>query len=148
MQGQMVVMDVAAEYHGYSADVTRSVPATGTYSPEEKAIYQIVYDAQEAIFPLCKEGTPFDSLDSKAKQVLAAGLIKLGLITKASEVGTYYPHSCSHHMGLDVHDIAVEKSGRVVFVATGFGCLATVSDRASFAPLWRPALYCENREYC
>jgi uncharacterized protein (TIGR03032 family) len=40
---------------------------------------------------------------------------------------------------LDVHDIAVEKSGRVVFMATGFGCLATVSDRASFAPLWRPA---------
>lgn len=104
MQGQMVVMDVAAEYHGYSADVTRSVPATGKYSPEEKAIYKIVYDAQEEIFKLCKEGTPFDSLDSKAKQVLAAGLIKLGLISKASDVGIYYPHGCSHHMGLDVHD--------------------------------------------
>src|SRR5579871_1557464 len=40
----------------------------------------------------------------KAKQVLAAGLIKLGLISKASDVGIYYPHGCSHHMGLDVHD--------------------------------------------
>ncbi len=104
VKSQMVVMDVAAEYHGYSADVTRSVPSTGKYSPEQKAIYQTVYDAQEEIFKLCKDGTPFDSLDATAKKVLAAGLIKLGIIKNAGEVGTYYPHGCSHHMGLDVHD--------------------------------------------
>jgi Xaa-Pro aminopeptidase len=104
IKGSMVTMDVAAEYHGYSADVTRSVPSTGKFTPEQKAIYQLVYDAQEAIFLLCRDGVPFDSLDSTAKAVLAAGLIKLGILKDPKDVGTYYPHGCSHHMGLDVHD--------------------------------------------
>jgi Xaa-Pro aminopeptidase len=104
VQNQMVLMDVAAEYHGYSTDVTRTIPSNGKFTPEQKTIYQIVYDAQEAIFKLCKEGTPFDELNKKAKEVLAAGLLKLGIIKDAKEVDTYYPHGCSHHMGLDVHD--------------------------------------------
>jgi Xaa-Pro aminopeptidase len=104
IKSSMVTMDVAAEYHGYSADITRSVPSTGKYTPEQKAIYQLVYDAQEAIFLLCKEGTPFGRLDSTAKAVLAAGLIKLGVLKDPKDIGTYYPHGCSHHMGLDVHD--------------------------------------------
>jgi Xaa-Pro aminopeptidase len=100
----MVLMDVAAEYHGYSADVTRTVPSTGRFSPEQKVIYQLVYNAQEEIFKLCKEGTPFDDLNKKAIEVLAAGLLQLGIIKDKDEVTTYYPHGCSHHMGLDVHD--------------------------------------------
>ncbi len=101
---EMVLMDVGAAYHGYSADVTRTVPAGGKYSPEEKQIYDLVYDAQEEVFKLCKEGTPFAELNKKAREILAAGLIKLGIIKDMSELSTYYPHGCSHHMGLDVHD--------------------------------------------
>jgi len=97
-------MDVAAEYHGYSADVTRTVPSNGKFTPEQKAIYQLVYDAQEAIFRLCKEGTPFSDLDKKAREILTAGLLKLGIIKDEKEISIYYPHGCSHHMGLDVHD--------------------------------------------
>jgi Xaa-Pro aminopeptidase len=104
VKNNMVLMDVAAEYHGYSADVTRTVPSNGKYTPEQKAIYQIVYDAQEEIFKLCKEGTPFDDLDKKAREILTAGLLKLGIIKNEKELRTYYPHGCSHHMGLDVHD--------------------------------------------
>ncbi len=100
----MVLMDIGAEYHGYSADVTRTVPSNGKFNPAQKAIYDLVYRAQEAIFPLCHEGTPFLDLNKKATEVLAAGLIKLGIIKDAAQVTLYYPHGCSHFLGLDVHD--------------------------------------------
>jgi Xaa-Pro aminopeptidase len=108
LNNQLLLMDVGAEYHGYSADVTRTVPANGKFTEEQKAIYQLVYDAQEEIFKLCKAGVPYASLEQKSAEVLAAGLIKLGIIKNASEVRKYYPHGCSHHLGLDVHD----KGGR------------------------------------
>jgi Xaa-Pro aminopeptidase len=101
---ELVLMDVGAEYHGYSADVTRTVPSTGKFSPEEKAIYDLVYQAQEEIFKLCHEGTPFGKLNEKATEVLAEGLVKLGVLTHKKDIGTYYPHGCSHFLGLDVHD--------------------------------------------
>jgi Xaa-Pro aminopeptidase len=101
----MVLMDIGAEYHGYSADVTRTVPTMGKFSLEQKAIYDLVYEAQEAVFQLCHEGTPFSDLDQKATEVLANGLIKLGIIKDKSQVHQYYPHSCSHYLGLDVHDV-------------------------------------------
>ena len=97
-------MDVGAEYHGYSADVTRTIPASGKFTPEQKLIYAIVYQAQEEVFKLVKDGTAYPDLNNKAKEILAAGLIKLGIIQSKDELRTYYPHGCSHHLGLDVHD--------------------------------------------
>ncbi|MBF4517549.1 aminopeptidase P N-terminal domain-containing protein [Flavobacterium sp. ANB] len=104
IDNQLLLMDVGSEYHGYSADVTRTIPANGKFTAEQKAIYQLVYDAQEAVFKICKEGTPLADLNNKAKEVLAAGLIKLGIITDPKDVKLYYPHGCSHFLGLDVHD--------------------------------------------
>ncbi|OOQ59386.1 aminopeptidase P family protein [Mucilaginibacter pedocola] len=104
VQNQLVLMDVGAEYHGYSADVTRTFPANGKFTEAQKAIYQLVYDAQEAVFPLCKDGVPYGSLEQKTQEVLAAGLIKLGIIKDEKDVRKYYPHGVSHHLGLDVHD--------------------------------------------
>jgi Xaa-Pro aminopeptidase len=100
----LLLMDVGAEYHGYTADVTRTVPANGKFSPEEKSIYQIVYDAQEAAFKLLKEGAKWGDANAVAKEVIADGLIKLGIISDKKDVGKYYPHGLSHHIGLDVHD--------------------------------------------
>ncbi|HTD40933.1 MAG TPA: aminopeptidase P N-terminal domain-containing protein [Mucilaginibacter sp.] len=107
VNNQLVLMDVGAEYHGYSADVTRTVPANGKFTEEQKAIYQLVYDAQEEVFKLCKEGVPYNKLEEKTQEVLANGLIKLGIIKNADQVRTYYPHGVSHHLGLDVHDKGV-----------------------------------------
>jgi Xaa-Pro aminopeptidase len=104
VKNQLVLMDVGAMYHGYSADVTRTFPADGKFTEEQKAIYQLVYDAQEAAFSICRAGISFDSLEAKTTAILAAGLIKLGLIKEAKEVKKYYPHGMSHHLGLDVHD--------------------------------------------
>ena len=104
VRNQLVLMDVAAEYHGYSADVTRTAPANGKFSPEQKTIYDVVYGAQEDIFRICRPGIPTDSLQKRARAYIAAGLIKLGIIKNINEVDIYYPHGCSHHLGLDVHD--------------------------------------------
>ncbi|MEJ7739307.1 MAG: aminopeptidase P N-terminal domain-containing protein [Chitinophagaceae bacterium] len=100
----LVLMDIGAEYHGYSADVTRTVPASGKFTPEQKAIYNLVYQAQEEVFKLCREDTPFSALNNKATQILAEGLLRLGVIKNKEDVERYYPHGCSHHLGLDVHD--------------------------------------------
>lgn len=107
VNNQLVLMDVGSEYHGYSADITRTLPANGKFTEAQKAIYQLVYDAQEAVFKKCIEGTPFVKLNETATDVLAAGLLKLGIINKAAEVSKYYIHGCSHHLGLDVHDKSV-----------------------------------------
>ncbi|WP_286965814.1 aminopeptidase P N-terminal domain-containing protein [Flavobacterium sp. UBA4854] len=104
IDNQLLLMDVGSEYHGYSADVTRTIPANGKFTEEQKAIYQIVYDAQEEVFKICKEGTPIQDLNKKAKEVITAGLLKLGIITDPKDVRIYYPHGCSHFLGLDVHD--------------------------------------------
>ncbi|HZE83650.1 MAG TPA: aminopeptidase P N-terminal domain-containing protein, partial [Puia sp.] len=100
----LVLMDVGAEYHGYSADVTRTFPSTGKFTPDQKVIYDLVYKAQEEVFLLCHEGTPFSSLNKKATEVLADGLLGLGIIRDKKDVVLYYPHGCSHFLGLDVHD--------------------------------------------
>jgi Xaa-Pro aminopeptidase len=104
IDNQLLLMDVGSEYHGYSADVTRTIPANGKFTAEQKAIYQLVYDTQEEVFKICKEGTPIQDLNKKSKEVIAAGLIKLGIITDPKDVTIYYPHGCSHFLGLDVHD--------------------------------------------
>ncbi|MGN6291350.1 MAG: aminopeptidase P N-terminal domain-containing protein [Chitinophagaceae bacterium] len=100
----LLLMDVGAEYHGYTADVTRTIPAGGKFSAEEKIIYQLVYDAQEAAFKLLKDGAKWSDAGQAAKDVIAEGLLKNGIIKNKNEVGRYYPHGLSHHIGLDVHD--------------------------------------------
>ena len=100
----LLLMDVGAEYHGYTADVTRTVPAHGKFSPDEKAIYQIVYDAQEAAFKTLKDGSKWADANKAAQETIAIGLLKLGIIKEKSEARRYYPHGLGHHIGLDVHD--------------------------------------------
>ncbi len=100
----LILMDVGAEYHGYTADVTRTIPAKGKFSAEERAIYQLVYDAQEAAFKLLKDGAKWSDASNAARNTIAEGLLKLGIIQNKNEVSKYYPHGLSHHIGLDVHD--------------------------------------------
>jgi len=106
----MILMDVGAEYHGYTADVTRTIPADGKFSAEEKKIYQIVYDAQEAAFKILKDGALWQDAAAAAKNVIADGLLSLGIIKDKAEVNRYYPHSLGHQMGLNVHDARFSKT--------------------------------------
>lgn len=100
----MLLMDVGAEYHGYTADVTRTIPVDGKFSNEERQIYQLVYDAQEAAFKTLKDGSKWADATEAAQQVIADGLLNLGIIKNKNEVRKYYPHGLGHHIGMDVHD--------------------------------------------
>lgn len=100
----LVLMDLGAEYHGYTADVTRTIPANGKFSKEQKAIYDLVYKAQEAGFKQCKVGNAFRAPHQAAVKVINKGLAELGIIASATTRHRYFPHGTSHYLGLDVHD--------------------------------------------
>jgi len=103
--GELVVMDVGAEYHGYSADVTRTIPVNGTFSPAQKEIYELVLTAQNSAIKEVKSNVPMNASGIKALEVLGEGLVKLGIIQDKNEVKKYCPHGISHFVGLDVHDV-------------------------------------------
>jgi Xaa-Pro aminopeptidase len=103
VSSDLVLMDLGAEYHGYTADITRTIPGDGTFSTEQAAIYDLVYQAQEAAFKMCKPGTPIRETSRISREIVDKGLAKLGII-KEGEKHPYFPHGVSHHIGLDVHD--------------------------------------------
>ncbi len=118
----VILMDVGAEYHGYTADVTRTVPVDGKFSKEERAIYQLVYDAQEAAFNTLKNDSKWIDASNAAIDVIADGLLKLGIIKNKNEVARYYPHGLGHHIGMDVHDrgsMRILKKDMVITVEPG-----------------------------
>jgi Xaa-Pro aminopeptidase len=101
---ELVLMDLGAEYHGYTADVTRTIPANGKFSPEQKAIYDLVYEAQEAGIAEAKVGNSFNAPNAATRTVINKGLVQLGITKSIDEKHNYYPHGSSHYIGLDVHD--------------------------------------------
>ena len=103
--GDLLLSDCAAEYHGYSADVTRTIPVNGKFSPQQKAIYEIVLEAQDSGFAACKPGNSFGAPHAAATRVITRGLMKLGIITDERDTRIFFNHGTSHHLGLDVHDM-------------------------------------------
>jgi Xaa-Pro aminopeptidase len=101
---ELVLMDLGAEYRGFTADVTRTIPANGKFSKEQKAIYEIVYNAQEAGIAAYVIGESMAKPNLLSKKIVDEGLFQLGIIKSVDEKHPYYPHGTSHHIGLDVHD--------------------------------------------
>lgn len=103
--GDLLLSDCAAEYHGYTADVTRTIPANGKFTEAQKTLYEIVLAAQDAGIAACQAGASMANVDAAARKVVYAELIKLGIAKNNMEARTYFPHGTSHHLGLDVHDL-------------------------------------------
>ena len=105
--GDLLLMDVGAEYGHYSADVTRTTPVNGKFSPAQAAIYQIVYDAQEAAAKAAKPGANLSDTHRASLEVIKAGLLKLGLITDANsdQYRMWFMHGNGHWLGMNVHDV-------------------------------------------
>jgi Xaa-Pro aminopeptidase len=124
--GDVVNMDMAASYAGYAADLTRTVPVNGKYSPAQRDIYRVVYDAQQAGERQVRPGAPVRTSSDSATEVIKAGLARLGLIESPDarfdgcddgdgcmEYRLYYMHALSHPIGLDVHDVdQFDQTGR------------------------------------
>ena len=104
-KGDLLLMDVGAEYEHYTADVTRTFPVSGKFTKEQADIYRIVYDAQEAVANATKPGVSFQTLQTIARETIADGLLKLGLITRKEQVGMWFIHGLGHWLGMNVHDV-------------------------------------------
>ena len=121
-EGELVLMDCGAEYHGYSADITRTFPVSGTFTPEQRAIYDLVLEAQTEAIGECKVGKEFWDPHAKAARIIASGLVRLGIMKQGDDVRRYFMHGTSHFLGMDVHDVADSyklQSGMVLTVEPG-----------------------------
>ncbi len=113
---QLLLCDAGAEYQGYASDITRTWPISGVYSPEQRALYQLVLDAQTAAIEQARPGKHWIDGHEAAVEVLVEGLLRLGLLRgtkkKALADGSYkefYMHKTGHWLGLDVHDVGEYK---------------------------------------
>lgn len=121
--GDLLLSDCAAEYHGYSSDVTRTFPVNGKFSKRQREIYQIVYDAQNAAIAVIKPGAKWLDVSMKADSVIKEGLFDLGLIKdkNSMEYRKFYMHGLGHAVGLNVHDVGqpVLEAGMLYTVEPG-----------------------------
>jgi Xaa-Pro aminopeptidase len=117
---ELILMDLGAEFHGYSADITRTIPVNGKFSPEQKAIYELVLKAQEEAMKITKPGTPLRLTTDTCRAIINRGLVQLGII-KPNEKHLYFPHGVSHHIGLDVHDrgSSIMEEGNTITIEPG-----------------------------
>jgi Xaa-Pro aminopeptidase len=120
--GDLVLLDIGAQYAFYSADVTRTFPVSGRFTPRQRQLYEVVLDAQKAGIAAVRPGATLGEVDRAARGRIAAGLRRLGAITRDHEARRYFPHGTSHGLGLAVHDPMPEDvlaPGMVVTVEPG-----------------------------
>lgn len=108
--GTLLLLDLGCRWQGYCSDITRTYPVNGKFTERQKAVYDIVLAANRKVAAEAKPGMTTRDLNDICKKVLAEGCMKLGLIKDESEIGKYYMHSVSHHLGIDVHDVTVPGS--------------------------------------
>lgn len=114
--GDLVLIDSGCELEGYAADITRTFPVNGQFSEPQKAIYQLVLDAQLAAFEHVKPGGTLVEANKTAMKVMTEGLIKLGILSgevdellENQACKAFYMHGLGHWLGLDVHDVGEYK---------------------------------------
>jgi Xaa-Pro aminopeptidase len=109
--GDLLLVDAAASYQGYTGDITRTYPVSGTFTREQRDIYEIVLAAQEAGIKAAKAGSRFSDIQAACDDVLRSGLVRLGLVTEPAgqQFKIWSTHGVSHWIGLDVHDVGGQR---------------------------------------
>jgi Xaa-Pro aminopeptidase len=117
--GDMLLLDVGAEYANYSSDMTRTIPVNGKFTARQKAVYQAVQRVKDEATKLLVPGTMWDAYHLEVGKMMTAELLGLGLLDKADVQNEsadwpaykkYFMHGTSHHMGLDTHDYGALKT--------------------------------------
>jgi len=106
--GDLLLMDIGAEYGYYTADISRTIPVNGKFTEEQRSIYQLVLEAQKAAIDQMVPGNALSDASDAVKKIITEGLYELGLITDPDspwQVTFYTIHGISHYLGLDVHDV-------------------------------------------
>lgn len=148
--GDLLLIDAGCEYDYYASDVTRTFPVSGKFSREQRAVYELVLEAQAAGIEATRPGTTLEEIHGKSVRVLTEGLVRLGLLSgsvdtliEKEEYKPFYMHRTSHWLGMDVHDVGayfVEgkarklEPGMVLTVEPG---IYIAKDNDKVAPEWR-----------
>ena len=120
--GDMLLMDVGAEYANYSSDMTRTIPVNGRFTARQKAVYQAVLNVKNEATQMLVSGTLWEAYHKEVGKIMTSELLGLGLLDKASlqnqdpkkpAYKKYFMHGTSHHMGLDTHDYGALKTPMV-----------------------------------
>lgn len=101
----LVLCDLGAIFGQYNADITRTYPSSGKFTDRQKAIYEVVLEANKKTIAWLKPGVTLKEFNDFGKQILIDGAKRLGLIENDEEISKYYYHSLGHYLGLDVHDV-------------------------------------------
>ena len=142
--GELFLIDAATEYEHYCADITRTYPINGEFTPIQRRVYEIVLEAQKQGIEFCKPNNTFQSIHDKVLEVLTQGLIDLGILKgeltqliKDEKYKPYYMHRTSHWLGLDVHDVgfyAMTKNHAIQSITLQPGMILTVEPGLYFQP--------------
>ena len=148
--GDLVLIDAACEYQFYASDITRTFPVNGKFSPEQKALYNVVLNAQIAAINAVQIGNSYKEPHNVAVRILVQGLLDLGImqgnieeIIETESFRQFYMHGTGHWLGMDVHDVGAYKAdgewrpyeeGMVVTVEPG---LYIAPDDETVEPKWR-----------
>lgn len=104
--GDLVLLDLGARRHYYNADISRTFPINGKFLPKQKVLYEIVLGCNKAVINFIRPGLTLNELQKFATDYLAAECVLKGFIKNKEEITAVYYHGVSHHLGLDVHDVA------------------------------------------
>jgi len=122
--GDLLLLDLGAEFNHYSADISRTFPVSGRFTERQRALYQLVLDANIQTINAVKPGISFKELNAVARDILASGMKALRYITDEKEISSFYTHGVSHPLGLDTHDVfsgsfSTLRPGMVITVEPG-----------------------------
>ena len=125
--GDLVLVDAGCEYDHYTADITRTWPASGRFTPAQREVYELVLATQKSAIAMAKPGTTLDEIHDHCVKQLTEGMIALGLLTGTADeriadetYKKFYMHGTSHWLGLDVHDVgAYTRDGKARPLAAG-----------------------------
>jgi Xaa-Pro aminopeptidase len=141
---ELLLLDAGVEAHTlYTADITRTLPIGGHFTPEQREIYALVLAAQDAGFAACRPGNDFMEPNRAAMTVLAEGLERLGILTMGAQEALrdenlfykrYSLHNVSHMLGLDVHDCAAARKETYKYGTLAAGMVLTVEPGLYFQP--------------
>jgi Xaa-Pro aminopeptidase len=150
--GDLLLIDAGCEYGYYAADITRTFPVNGRFTPAQRTIYELVLKAQRAAIAVAQPGNRYEAIHEAARRVLTEGLVALGILPRSVEESLamhhereFYMHSTGHWLGMDVHDVGdyrVNRQSRLLEP----GMVLTVEPGLYFDPTRAEATY-TLREY-
>tara|TARA_S200000501_G_scaffold138105_1_gene130497 strand:+ start:5051 stop:6352 length:1302 start_codon:yes stop_codon:yes gene_type:complete len=143
---ELVLVDAGCEVNGYASDITRTWPVSGKFTQPQRDIYELVLKAEIAAIEACQAGSPWINMHKAASEVLARGLIDLGILDCSfeqalgnnfdGEYRKFFMHGTGHMLGLDVHDVGGGRQGDKPGPELSPGMVVTVEPGLYFAS-WR-----------